>query len=198
MKRNISSRVLILVLIVIGSSGCTSGPLSTSTGTAVASPTSAFAPSYDEIKQNIESITKTEGHPEGPEVGDDGIVDPKIREALTSYQDSLAGKKVEGWEVWVLDYTKTDSDDPNSGYNLSLTTKEPIDTSETLFQVQIYNFPREQFEKLRLWKAAGTDPQKTFGSCIGPCQRALLRGTVESIQSDAVVWIGNATLEPTE
>ena len=197
MKQN-GCNGLLLALMVMLSFGCTPGTMTTTATRVAASPTGRFAPPYAEIKKHIESITKTEEHPDGPPVGDDGIQDPKIIEAIGAYQDSLVDDRVEGWEVWILSFTETDLGNPNSGYNLALTTQEPKEPAKTHAELVLYNFPREQFKKLELWKQVELDPTRSFGSCIGRCQQAVLSGVISGIQSDGVVYLREAILVPKE
>lgn len=209
----------LLLIVTVGLAGCgsrgsttndgegttpiygTQKPLVTPTMSSVPglSTTDAdVAPSYDEIKRHIESITKTPDHPDGPEVGLDGIVDPKINAALAAYQQYLVGKKVNNWEGWLIGLTDTGNSNPSTIYNVSLAMKEQRDYTDVPTDVLIYEFPTKQMEKLRLWQEVKKDPQQRFGSCNSFCQKVVFSGTIIGMQSDGQVYVNAVTIKPVD
>jgi len=144
------------------------------------SPQTCITPeplSYNAIKEHIESITKTPEHPDGPEVGDDGIVDPNIRKALGAYQHCLVGKKVENWHGWLDgDFTMVDG-----RYNIGVFTEQPEPGTEAHAEVLIVQFPPEDLRN-------GDLPSRKA--------QIIFSGTIAGILSDATVDLRDVTVQP--
>jgi len=133
--------------------------------------------SYEAIKEHIESITKTPEHPDGPEVGDDGIVDPDIRKALGAYQHCLVDKKVENWNGWLAgENTMVDG-----RFNVPVYIKQPEPGTGTHAEVLIVQVPPED---IRNWDLPSKRAQIIFS------------GTIAGILSDATVDLRDVTVQP--
>ena len=130
--------ILITMLIILGAvlNGCSN------TGTSDQS----VSLSYEEIKQNVERITKKEEHPEGPEIGLDGLVDKQIEEDLVAYQNSIVGIRVDGWQGW---YNTATEYGPEKNYNVSILMEEPQPGVHTFTDVLIYGVPPEVVSTLQ-------------------------------------------------
>ncbi|HEX8230352.1 MAG TPA: hypothetical protein VF826_13695 [Chloroflexia bacterium] len=160
-------------------------------------PENEIAPPYFEIRQRTGEIVNPEDPGAGPIVNDDGIVDPNISQALADYQASLVGKKIDRWEGWVLNYTSTDHDNPETNYNIGITMQEPGPGKDVQSHVFAFDYPRERMKQLAIWEEIEQDPGKGFGSCreTWDCQHIILSGILAGLQADGLVYIEDMTFD---
>jgi hypothetical protein len=163
-----------------------------------ASPSDELAPPYFEIRQTVREIVNPANPDAGPVVNDDGIVDPDIRKAFGDYQYSLVGKRIEGWEGWVVGCTSTDYGNLETNYNLAITMQEPIAGTRAQTHVLVYAYPRDKALQLSVCREAASDSQKGFSLCSGPCQRITFSGFVSGIQDDGRVYVDIMELQAVE
>ncbi|HEX8597494.1 MAG TPA: hypothetical protein VF952_03165 [Chloroflexia bacterium] len=160
-------------------------------------PGNEIAPPYFEIRQRTREIVNPEDPDAGPIVNDDGIVDANIRQALADYQASLAGRRIDRWEGWVLNYTSTDFDNPETNYNIGITMQEPGPGKDVQSHVFAFDYPRERVKQLAIWEEIEQDPGKGFGSCreTWNCQHIILSGILAGLQADGLVYIEDMTFD---
>jgi hypothetical protein len=156
-----------------------------------------IAPPYFEIRQRVGEIVNPTDPGAGPIVNDDGIADPDIRKAFSDYQQSLLGKRIDQWEGWVLSYTSTDLDNPQTNYNIGIAMQEPGPGKDVPTHVFAFDYPRERLKPLKMWQEIEQDPEKGFGSCGAgwDCQRIIFSGTLGGLQEDGRVYIEDMVIE---
>ena len=208
-------------LLLLGLAGCTSQPTITSSEPSVKSSISQQAtsqsatathtpvvmstvvvtsglvakqaPPYDEIRQRMEIITKKVENPQGPEMNDDGIVDPQIKADFEAYYTYLQGMKVEGWQGWLYTYGQADIDNLDAGYHLGVFMQEPSDVDSRRYtDVLLRNVPLEQVKNI--------DPQITlhprFNQWKDTLPRVVFSGTILSIQVSGRLFVEDVELMP--
>lgn len=149
-----------------------------------------IAPPYEVIKQAIIKKVRRDVNPEGPEVNDDGIVDPQIRQDLQDYQLYLRGMRVIDWQGWLSNLGTLNTADNRPYYDVFVFMEAPEVRTARYSDVGIMDVPREQVEKLGLLQ----DPSQKNS----PPQRVIFSGTIQGMDSIGKVIINNATIEPVE
>lgn len=96
-QRALACLIFILLIPLAGCQGSGAGtttpsPAPDASVLPAATPVAGPAPSFAEIQQMVERITKTPEHPDGAPIGDDGITDPKVIEELNVLNIMLKGK----------------------------------------------------------------------------------------------------------
>ncbi len=157
---------------------------------AVSKGDSGIAPPYEEIKRTIDQIVGRDEHGGGPEVGQDGIVDPKIREAFGNYNVLLRNKEVHNWSGWLGDFTQANDINSAPIYNLSLFMREPKPGDGAYDGVLLLNVPRVQLENLGI-----RIPQQRFGSWAGAWPRVEFDGTIVGTFHNGLVLLDEATIK---
>lgn len=175
-----------LVAFLTGLVGCgqiptpiTHAPSATSVAGALVTITpvaNETAPSFEEIKHNIELITKTPEHPDGAPVGLDGITDTAVVQALKAYNQSVSGKQAKGWVGWYRGYTEVD---PNNDYTVAILMRQPAPDVRYFTDVLLTGLTTEGIEPVQSLK---------YG------QQVILTGTIGTIDWSGQVELVNATI----
>jgi hypothetical protein len=137
------------------------------------------APSYMEIRESVDRILKTPEHPDGPLVGDDGIVDQDVVRAIGEYQALLVGRRVDNWHGWYNGHTKT----PDGSINVSILMSEPPEDEMMYTDVLIWQVP--ETEEMRM-------QQFSFR------ERVAFSGLIVGMQSDGKLYIAYETIQSAE
>jgi hypothetical protein len=143
-------------------------------------PRAEIAPSYEEIKRGLERIKKTPEHPNGPEVGPDGIIDKDVVKALSDYSDYFKGMKVVNWLGWYNGYTTLHE---GAEYTISILMTAPQPNVMEYTDVLIYSTSPQQIEEIRSLRRS---------------ERVVLSGVFAGINSAAQVHLVDATIQPAE
>ena len=171
----------------------TSSPTAIATQ-AVSKGVESIAPPYEEIKRTIIQIVYGDEQGEGPEMGDDGIVDPKIGEVFGNYNVFLRGRKVEDWEGWVESFTQSNLGDPQTGYNLGVYMQEPEPGEIQYDGLDLLHVPREQVEKLQLQ----VNLDQGFAILKTAWPRVRFSGTIVGIFHNGGILIEDVTIDRLE
>jgi hypothetical protein len=149
------------------------------------------APSYDEIYNTMRILAKYDVNPDGPAVGDDGLVDAEIRNAVEGYEASLLGRQAIGWMGWVKNVSQARIGQTSGGFNLQVVMADPVSNPDIAKMVLLSKVPIEQVEKIypRL------DLQQPFDEWANPLPMIRFDGTITDVSYTGRVEIGDVTLE---
>jgi hypothetical protein len=137
------------------------------------------APSYMEIRESVDRILKTPKHPDGPLVGDDGIVDQDVVMAIGEYQALLVGRRVDNWHGWCNGHTKT----RDGSINVSILMREPPEDEMMYTDVLIRPVPDTEERRMQ---------QFSFR------ERVVYSGLIVGMQSDGKLSIAYETIRSAE
>ena len=158
---------------------------------AVSKGDGGIAPPYEEIKRTIIHIVYGDEQGEGPEMGDDGIVDAQIGRELYDYDKYLQGRSVQNWEGWVSSFTQSDVGNPHTDYNLGVFMQEPKPGEVSHDGPELLRVPRQQMEKLQLQ----VNLEEGFGTWKTAWPRVRFSGTIGGIFHNGGVLIEDVTIE---
>ena len=148
---------------------------------------------YEEIKRTIVHIVYGDEQGKGPEMGEDGIVDPKIREAFGNYNGWLRDKEVHNWSGWLGDFTQANDISSAPSFNLGLFMQEPRPSDAAFDGVLLLNVPLAQLEKLGI-----RIPKQRFGSWEGPWPKIVFSGTIVGTFHNGRVLLDEVTINSVE
>jgi hypothetical protein len=176
-------RFFIFIMLTLLAVNRLIGCASTSSSNTSITPIDRDAPSYQDIQEYVRSITYTKDHPNGPEVGQDGVQNQDIIENMAAYVEVISGTKVLGWRGWYNGYTRIKPTErfPQGRCNVSILMKEPYVSGATRTDVSLGDFPVERANELDSLQ-------------IG--QSVVFSGTIVEVNSYGLVEIANSTLEP--
>lgn len=160
------------------------------TSTRVAN-TGETAPPYAEIRQNVFRITRRDINPQGPEMDRNGLVDPEMRAEFASYNDSLRGKTVQGWQGWLGDLTQSDLTRPGTLYNLGVFMETPQPGKGPYEGALLLNVSREQMDNLQL----GVDLNNRFVSWEARWPQIAFSGTIVELRPNGRVHVADVVVE---
>jgi len=132
------------------------------------------APSYEEIKKNIDRIMKRDQYPDGPPRNFEGLADPTMAIEFPSYVNSLRGKAVRNWQGWVLSVSESEYDKPDTKYDLGLRMEVPTDSEEPIGGVYLEDVPHQQVRDLGF--APSVERQPTIG--VGQYRAIVFDGVI--------------------
>lgn len=122
-----------------------------------------LAPSYAEIKRNIDLIMKWDVYPEGPPRYYEGLADPDMNREFGCYMNSLRGKIVTHWRGAVRGFFGSTEDHNGDVYRFALVMDAPTLGNGPVGGVMLYDVPYAQIQKLRFVASNEAQPKQVGG-----------------------------------
>ncbi|HEX8600321.1 MAG TPA: hypothetical protein VF952_17605 [Chloroflexia bacterium] len=109
---------------------------------------SELAPPYDEIRQHVEALVINRNKENDIKGDKDGIGNRELEAALTEYQLSLRGMKVQNWKGWIRKINPNELQTSEDSYIVSVYMDDPNLEAKPRARAHLYDVSREQLERL--------------------------------------------------
>ncbi len=191
MKRYCACLGVYFLILIIMLTGCDETPPVPKGTPALSTPIeSDLAPPYEEIKQRVNTIIAdavANYTPPPYHVPHRDLPLVQKRE-MDDFLAHVEGKKVRGWRGWAAIIDTGGPPDAPPKYSVFIYMVKPEIGGDYQHNVDIFDVPSEQVQKLWLWKD-GYKPD-------GPWQQVIFSGTVYGVTLDGQVNIDNPQIEP--
>jgi hypothetical protein len=192
---------IVLVLLVSPLTGCGENPttqdpggtptntinkaIPTSVGTNTGNSQDRQAPSFAEISKRIYEITERASHPEGPDVGPDGLIDSDIEKSLEDYAAQLRGTNIVNWQGWASSWQHVGPNSREKPYELQISMSPDQNDPNVFGRVHLLDVTSGQLQGID----EQADLTRTFGSWSVPLPQVQINGTIENINEVGDVFV---------